>query len=398
MRDFALEVHFSKWEFAAKYNMAASDAQTVTLGELLAMARPEDRAAFESLGLGYTETFGAAALLAEIAATYDTLGPEHVLCFAGAEEALYVAMRVLLGRDDHAVVITPNYQSAETIPLGLCAVTGVPLNYERGWDLDVDRLRAAMRPNTRLVSINFPNNPTGRIVPRASLDAIVEICRRQGAWLFSDEVYRLIERDPALRLPQAVDLYERAISLNVMSKAYGLAGLRIGWLACKDRELLVRFERYKHYLSICNSGPSEALALIALRARDRILERNRGIVRRNIALLDAFFAEHAALFDWRQPDGGCVGFIRYKGRDGVEAFTQRLVEEAGVLFLPASIFRSELNEVPADCFRVGFGRAHVPEGLAALRDWLQRRVSSARIAAAGSGAPASAGGEGPAAS
>ncbi len=374
MRDFALEVHFSRWEFAAKHNMAASDAQTLTLGELLAMARPEDRAAFEALGLGYTETFGAPALLAEIAATYDTLRPEHVLCFAGAEEAIYVAMRVLLGQDDHAIVITPNYPAAETIPLGLCAVTGVPLEYERGWDLDLDRLRAAMRPNTRLVSINFPNNPTGRIVPRASLDAIVEICRSRGAWLFSDEVYRLIERDATLRLPQAVDLYERAISLNVMSKAYGLAGLRIGWLACKDRELLVRLERYKHYLSICNSGPSEALALIALRARERILERTRGIVRRNVALLDAFFADHAEVFDWRQPDGGCVGFIRYKGRDGVEAFTQRLVEEAGVLLLPASIFRSELNEVPADCLRVGFGRADVPEGLAALRGWLERRA------------------------
>jgi histidinol-phosphate/aromatic aminotransferase/cobyric acid decarboxylase-like protein len=209
--------------------MTASDAQTLTLGELLAMAGPEDRAAFEKLGLGYTETFGAPALRAAIAATYESVRPEHVLCFAGAEEAIYVAMRVLLGKDDHAVVVTPNYQAAETIPLGLCAVTGVPLDHERGWDLDVDRLRAALRPNTKLVSINFPNNPTGRILPRASLDAIVDACRRQGAWLFSDEVYRLIERDPALRLPQAVDVYERAISLNVMSKAYGLAGLRIGY-------------------------------------------------------------------------------------------------------------------------------------------------------------------------
>ncbi len=370
MRDFALEVHFSKWEFAAKYNMAASDAQTLTLGELLAMGSDEDRAAFSGLGLGYTETFGAPALRAEIAATYDTVRPEHLLCFAGAEEAIYVAMQVLLGPDDHAVVVTPNYQAAETIPLGLCEVTGVPLDAERGFDLDLDRFRAALRPNTRVVSINFPNNPTGRILPRASLDAIVESCRKQGVWLFSDEVYRLLERDPSLRLPQAVDLYERAISLNVMSKAYGLAGLRIGWLACQDRELLVRFERYKHYLSICNSGPSEALATIALRARERILERNRGIVRHNLAALDAFFAEHRELFDWRTPDGGCVGFIRYRGADGVESFTRRLVEEAGVLLLPASVFRSELNEVPSDHLRVGFGRSYLPEGLRAMREWL----------------------------
>jgi aspartate/methionine/tyrosine aminotransferase len=372
MRDFALEVHFSRWEFAAKYNMAGSDAQSMTLRELLALASAEDRTAFDALALGYTETFGAPTLRAEIANTYETVRPEHVLCFAGAEEAIYVAMQVLLEAEDHAIVITPNYQAAETIPLGICEVTGVPLEIDRGWDLDLDRLRQAVRPNTRLISINFPNNPTGRILPRAAFDAIVELCRRQDIWLFSDEVYRLIERDPSLRLPQAVDLYERAISLNVMSKAYGLAGLRIGWLACKDRELLVRFERCKHYLSICNSAPSELLARIALKAREPILARNRAIVSRNITALSAFFGETSDLFDWKEPDGGCVGFIRYKGKDGVEAFTKRLVEEAGVLFLPASLFRSELNEVPGDCLRVGFGRSHVPEGLAVLRTWMKQ--------------------------
>jgi aspartate/methionine/tyrosine aminotransferase len=371
MRDFALEVYFSKWEFAAKYNLAGSDGENMTLAELLALASPEDRAAFESLGLGYTETFGAPALRAEIAQTYDTVGPEHLLCFAGAEEGIYVAMKVLLNPEDHAIVITPNYQAAETVPLSICEVTGVPLDLDRDWDLDVDLLRAALRSNTKLISINFPHNPTGKIIPRAIFDAIVEICRSRGIWLFSDEVYRLIERDPALRLPQAVDVYERAISLNVMSKAYGLAGLRIGWLACKDRATLVRFEHYKHFLSICNSAPSEMLARIALRARHKILERNRKVVRDNLVILNAFFADYEHLFDWREPDGGCVGFIRYKGAEGVEEFTRRLVEESGVLFLPSSIYRSQLGPVPENCLRVGFGRSHVPQGLAALRNWFE---------------------------
>lgn len=372
MRDFALEVYFSRWEFAAKYNLTGSDAQNMTLNELLELASPEDREAFDTVSLGYTETFGSHALREAIAATYETVDAQQLLCFAGAEEAIYTAMRVLLTPDDHAVVITPNYQAAETVPLSICAVSGVPLEIERDWDLDLDRFRAALRPNTRVVSINFPNNPTGRILPRASLDAIIAACEEQGIWLFSDEVYRLIERDPSLRLPQAVDLYDRAISLNVMSKAYGLPGLRIGWLACKDRELLVRFEHYKHYLSICNSAPSEVLARIALKARDQILAKNRAIVRTNIAALNAFFAEFPALFDWKEPDGGCVGFIRYNGRDGVEAFTTRLVEETGVLFLPASIYCSELTAVPANCMRVGFGRANLPEGIAVLREWLRR--------------------------
>jgi aspartate/methionine/tyrosine aminotransferase len=371
MRDFALEVYFSKWEFAAKYNLAGSDGENMTLAELLALAGPEDRAAFESLGLGYTETFGAPALRAEIAQTYDTVGPQHLLCFAGAEEGIYVAMKVLLNPGDHAIVITPNYQAAETVPLSICEVTGVPLDIDRNWELDVDLLRAALRPNTKLISINFPNNPTGKIIPRAVFDAIVDICRSRGIWLFSDEVYRLIERDPALRLPQAVDAYERGVSLNVMSKAYGLAGLRIGWLACKDRAMLVRFEHYKHFLSICNSAPSEVLARIALKARQKILDRNRKVIRDNLTALDAFFADYAHLFDWREPDGGCVAFIRYKGAEGGEEFARRLVEESGVLFLPSSIYRSELGPVPENCLRVGFGRSHVPKGFAELRNWLE---------------------------
>jgi len=136
------------------------------------------------------------------------------------------------------------------------------------------------------------------------------------------------------------------VSLNVMSKAYGLAGLRIGWLACKDRATLVRFEHYKHFLSICNSAPSEVLARIALRARQKILDRNRRVIRDNLAVLDRFFADYEDFFDWREPDGGCVAFIRYKGVEGVEEFTRRLVEESGVLFLPSSIYRSELGPVP----------------------------------------------------
>lgn len=371
MRDFALEVYFSRWEFAAKYNLTGSDGENMTLGELLALASPEDRAAFEGIGLGYTETFGAPTLRTEIAHTYDTVETEHLLCCAGAEEAIYIAMHVLLSTEDHAIVVTPNYQAAETVPLGICEVTGVPLDIERNWDLDLDLVRAALRPNTKLISINFPNNPTGKIIPRAIFDAIVEICRSRGIWLFSDEVYRLIERDPALRLPQAVDVYERAVSLNVMSKAYGLPGLRIGWLACKDRATLVRFERFKHFLSICNSAPSEVLARIALKARDKILDRNRKIVRDNLAVLNAFFTDYQHLFDWREPDGGCVAFIRYKGADGVEEFTRRLVGESGVLLLPSSVYRSELGRVPDNCLRVGFGRSHVPKGLAALRGWLE---------------------------
>jgi aspartate/methionine/tyrosine aminotransferase len=370
MRDFALEVYFSKWEFAAKYHLTASDAQCLTIAELLALATPEDQARFMGHPLSYTETYGAPSLRAIIASTYDTVTPAHLLTFAGAEEAIYVAMKVMLEPTDHCIVITPNYQAAETIPLSICSVSGVALDEGDNWALNLDLVKAALRPNTKMISINFPNNPTGAIASHSAYQGLIELCRQHGIWLFSDEVYRLIDRTPDIRLPQAVDAYERGISLNVMSKAYGLPGLRIGWLACKDEALLKRFERYKHYLSICNSAPSELLAEIALKAREPILERNRAITRGNIALLDDFFARFPDRFDWAQPDGSCVAFPRYKGEEGVEAFTTKLVEEAGVLLLPSSIYRSELGPVPKDRFRIGFGRHGMAEGLSAFGDWL----------------------------
>ncbi len=163
--DFRLETYFSRWEFTARHHLTASDAQTMTLAELLALADDQDRDAFANLSLGYTETFGDPALREVIARTYEHAEADDVICFAGAEEALYLAMNVLLDAGDHAVVVTPNYQAAETVPLALCEVTGVALDADRDWALDLDQIRAAIRPHTRLVSVNFPNNPTGRAVP-----------------------------------------------------------------------------------------------------------------------------------------------------------------------------------------------------------------------------------------
>ena len=370
MRDFELEACFSRWEFSARYHMTASDAESLSLGELLAMGSDEDRDSFARLWLGYTETRGDPRLRELIADTYDSLEARHVQCFAGAEEGVYTAMRVLLGPQDHAIVVVPNYQAAETLPLDICAVSGLELDADNDWQPDPDRLRALLRPETRLVSINFPNNPTGCVPTREVFDEIIEICRSRDIYLFSDEVYRLLELDPARRLPQVADCYERGFSLNVMSKAYGLPGLRIGWIASRDTDMLQRFERYKHYLSICNSAPGERLAMIALQARERILERNRGILRENLADLDAFFAEQVALFEWARPQGGCVAYPRFQGRGGVENLCRRLVEEAGVLLLPASIYRSELMATPTDRFRIGCGRARQRAGLDAMREFL----------------------------
>lgn len=373
--DFKLETYFSRWEFTARYHLTASDAESMTLRELLDMGDAADAEAFDQLWLGYTQTFGAPDLRETIATTYDRQNAQNILCFAGAEEGIYIACHALLGAGDHAIVVTPNYQAAETIPLSICEVTGVPLDPQHNWCLDLDRVAAAIRPNTKLVSINFPHNPTGKILAPEVLDGLIALCRTHGLWLFSDEVYRLLGPDPARHLPQVADVYERGLSLNVMSKSYGLPGLRIGWIACQDRDLLVRMERMKHYLSICNSGPSEHLARIALKHRERILARNNQLVRDNLTLLDAFFAEFPALFEWRLPDGGCVGYPRYIGPGTVDDFTTALVEQSGVLLLPSGIYSSDLGPTPSDRFRIGFGRAGLAQGLAVFREHLLRKGS-----------------------
>ncbi|MCP4318629.1 MAG: aminotransferase class I/II-fold pyridoxal phosphate-dependent enzyme [Hyphomicrobiales bacterium] len=354
--DFKLETHFSKWEFKARHHLTASDAESISMRDLLAMATPEERDDFDGMWLGYTETFGAPDLRETIASTHENRGAAEILCFAGASEGIFAANTVILDKDSHAIVVTPNYQSHETLPQAICQATGVPLDPEDGWSLDIDRVAASIRPNTRLVTINFPHNPTGAILLLERYEALVGLCRKHGIYILHDEIFNGLGPTGTRHLPFIADIYERGLSLNVMSKAYGLPGLRIGWIACQDTDLLSRMERMKHYLSICNSGPSEKLAKIALKNRDRLLARNCAIVDENLPKWEAFFAKYPDLFDWRRPDGSCMAFPRYKGPEGVEQFIEGLVEESGVLLLPGSIYASQLNPTPKDRFRIGLGR------------------------------------------
>ena len=374
MRDFQLEVYFSAWEFKAKYHMTASDMESMSMSELLGYASDEDRTGFDNLWLGYTQTYGAPDLRQEIAKIYDNLADENILCFAGAEEGIYAAMRCLLSPDDHAIVIVPNYQAAETIPLNICDVTGIPLNAEDDWSLDIELIAKALRPNTKLISINFPHNPTGKVISKKTLEELVNIARTFDLYIFSDEVYRGIEKHENIRLPQIADIYEKGISLNVMSKAYGLPGLRIGWIACQDKELLTKFERYKLFLSICNSGPSERLALIALKAKEQILARNRTILDDNAIKLDTFFAEFPDLFQWIRPDGGAVAYPKYLKSDDCNAFCHDLLIQTGILVLPPKTYHSELMPTPQNHFRIGFGRKNLAEMLDVFYHYLKKNT------------------------
>jgi aspartate/methionine/tyrosine aminotransferase len=372
--EFKLETHFSKWEFKARYHLTASDAESISMRDLLALATPEEREEFEGLWLGYTETFGAPDLREAIASTYENREAGEVLCFAGASEGIFAANSVILDKDSHAIVVTPNYQSHETLPVAICAATGIPLDPDDGWSLDIDRVADAVRPNTKLVTINFPHNPTGAILSPDRYDALVQLCRKHGIYILHDEIFNGLGPTGTEHLPFVADIYERGLSLNVMSKSYGLPGLRIGWIACTDGDVIAKMERMKHYLSICSSGPSERLAKIAVNNRNKLLARNCSIVDENLPKWEAFFARYPDLFDWRRPDGSCMAFPRYTGAEGVEQFTRTLLEESGVLLLPSTIYRSELGPTPNDRFRLGYGRKGLDEGLAALEAHVRQNV------------------------
>jgi aspartate/methionine/tyrosine aminotransferase len=369
--DFALERYFARWEFAVRHLLCASDVEGYPMAELLALADDETRALWDGLRLGYTESTGHPLLRGEIAAGYETLEPDDILVFAGAEEAIFCLSNVLLGPGDHAIVTWPGYQSLYEVGRAAGAQIGLhALREEDGWALDVDRIRRSLKPATKLVVVNAPHNPTGMLPTHDEWRALAELCAEAGVRLLADEVYRELEHDPADRLTAGADLFDRGISLGVMSKSYAMAGLRIGWLATRDRALLERCAAFKDYTTICSSAPSEVLALIGLRARETVLARSRAIVAANLERIDRLFAERPDTLAWARPRAGSVGFPRLLRGGPIDRFAAELVETEGVLLLPASAFG-----FGGDHFRLGLGRTDLPEAVERLEAYLDRRAA-----------------------
>lgn len=366
---FKLERYFAQWEFVSPYLLCSSDIEGWPLADLLALADDDGRARWDELTLGYTEYPGLPALREAIAELSTQVAPDEILTFAGASEAIFAFMQSALEPGDHVITWWPGYQSlAEVARTCGAEVTLLPLRHEEGWSLDLEALRRALRPRTRLIVLNTPHNPTGALLDHATFTAVADLAAEAGAWLFSDEVYRLMEHDPADRLPAGADLGPHVVSLGVMSKAFGLAGLRVGWLAIRDPTLRARLATVKDYLSMCNSAPSEVLALIALRAREQVLARSQAIMRANLAELDACFARHPERLAWVRPRAGCVGFPRLVDGTKVEQLAAELRAQAGVLILPASVY-----DLPGEHFRIGFGRTNMPEALARFERVLAAR-------------------------
>ncbi|HSL47224.1 MAG TPA: aminotransferase class I/II-fold pyridoxal phosphate-dependent enzyme [Anaerolineales bacterium] len=364
LHPFKLERYFARYEFNTEYLLCSSDCESMSIADLLAMEEGSAER-FQRVWLGYTESQGSPALRAEICNLYETIEPDDVLVHTGAEEAIFLFMFAVFEPGDHVIVHSPSYQSlAEVARSAGSDVSSWRAREENGWSLDLEELRQLTRANTKAIILNTPHNPTGYLMPHDEYKALHEFAKENNLLLFSDEVYRESEYDPANRLPAGCDFGEHAVSLGVTSKTYGLAGLRIGWIATKNKKIYEKMASLKDYTTICNSAPSEFLAELTMRNRQRLAERNLGIIKVNLQIMDEFFSRHADLFSWVRPQAGSMAFPRLLKGD-VEEFCGRLVKEAGVLLLPGSIY-----DDPDNHFRLGLGRKNLPQAVEKLEAFL----------------------------
>ena len=356
---FEIERFFMRHEFSAPYGISSSDCEPLTMDEILALASPQRRGQFENMWLGYTESLGHPELRAAIAGLHEGIDAEQVLEVV-PEEGIFVAMSGLLNAGDHVVAIHPAFQSLyELARSSGCEVTFWRVrDCDEGWTIDIDELERLIRPDTKMLVVNFPHNPSGLLPSRAEFERIVELARRHNLILYSDEIYRFAEYDPTSRLPSACELYEKSLVLGGLSKCFGLPGLRVGWLITRDAELMGACQEVKSYTTICGSAPSEILALIALENAEALIARCLDIVQGNIAVTRSLFERHSDRFRMHFPRAGTVGLAELNGGADVSDFAEAAVEQAGVMVLPAGVMQFEGNY-----FRIGFGRRDLPHAL-----------------------------------
>lgn len=364
---FEMERMQSIWENQVEINLSESGVHPLTLGELL--GEKGDRDSLFGLALGYPQTNGTIPLRTAIAAMYPGATPDHVHVTNGGSEANFCSAWSLLEPSDDVVMMAPNYMQTWGIAKAFAGtVRAWPLRETGGrWRPDVEALRSLLTPRTKLLIICNPNNPTGACFDAATLNAICREAARHGTWILSDEIYRGAEL-AGHETPSVWGRYERALVTSGLSKAYGLPGLRIGWVVGPP-SLVADTWAHHDYTSIAPGAINDRLALAALEpaTRTRILQRTRGILNANFAALTSWLAERADLFSFVPPEAGAIVFARYHRAIGSAQLTERLRVEQGVLIVPGDQFGMD------GYLRIGFGGpAHeLFEGLARLESLLR---------------------------
>jgi aspartate/methionine/tyrosine aminotransferase len=352
---FELERWMTAWELDVDYDIAESGIYPLSLADLYDLIGPAEAASLDetirTLRLGYSEARGTLALRSAIAMTFERATPDDVLITTGAIEANFLVFNALLNEGDHVVAVSPAYQQLLSVPKAITTnVSECSVVQGEGFRYDLDHLESLIQPNTKLIVINSPHNPTGAMLTQTDLARVVEIAARSGAWILSDEAYRWLEHPGGEKLPSpAHDLGERIISVGTMSKPFGLPGLRVGWLVANP-EIVAACWGLRDYVSLSPAGISDAIARVAIEQRERIWPRNNQIIQQNMETATAWFRKNADIVTWQPPRAGLLAMLRYQHDIPSLELADRLAKEARVMLAPGSAFGLEHH------LRIGVGQ------------------------------------------
>ncbi len=366
IRPFLIEQYYARHEHSARHLLSSTDCESMAMDELVSWADDELRGLWDDLRLGYTDPQGHPLLRRGVAGLHPGVEPGDV-CVLVPEEAVFVAVNTLVAPGDRVVCTYPAFQSLWAVAEAI----GAEVRYwtpdeSPEWRFDPDALARLVDERTSAVIVNFPHNPTAALPSRADYERVFAIARDCGARVFSDETFRGLEHDPGDRLPSAVEIDDRALSLFSLSKTHGLPGLRIAALLSRDEKLVRDVQELKYYTTICNSAPSELLATVAVRHHERILARNRKRIALNRDALARFMSEHRATFSWSPPRAAGFCFPRLLTGESSSRFAGRALEERGIMIAPSAVFPWDDDHI-----RIGLGRDDLPHVLDVLDDWLR---------------------------
>lgn len=333
--------------------------------------------------LGYVPNSGSLDLRRDIARVIydDKLSAEdNILVFPGGQIAIQTAA-LAFASGCHSIVFTPGYQSTVESPrwsIGNEGVTEIPRRPENDWQVDPQKLREAIRPNTKFLILNEPHNPGGIVMSAALQEEVIGICREFGIIVLCDEVYRLLEHEDDLRLSTMANSYEKGISVVAMSKPWGGCGINIGWLACQDKDMIQRMVDVQYFGCACVSRASEIQGRMVLRVSETILRERMAIILNNKSKLEEFIEKkHSKWFEWRRPNAGAVAFVKFKGPWTSEVLGKHLAE-AGISIKPAYCFTDTAENEVKKYFRLGFGEKKLPLLLEALEEFVNAHETSWR--------------------
>jgi len=364
---FKMERMQSTWENVVEYNLSESGVHPLSLNELLT---PDELARARRIEIGYTQTNGTPELRERIARLYPGIGLGQILATAGSSEANFLLIWSLIESGDEVLFELPNYMQMWGLLRGFGAkVKPFALHEETGWQPDPDELRKLVTRKTKIIVLTNPNNPTGSVLTAESMKTVIDVAAKVGAWILCDEVYQGAELNGVLT-PSFWGKYDKVLVVNGLSKAYGLPGLRIGWVVGPE-EIIEKTWPYHDYTTISPSALSDKLAAIALdpKNKDRILARTRGILNKNLPILEAWLKKQGGIFTFRPPKAGAILFAHYNLAINSTGLVERLIREKSVLLVPGDHFEVD------HYLRFGYGpqETYLVAGLSrveeALKGW-----------------------------